>query len=110
MRTVDLLESLPQVNVERIGCIGNGNGAQLALFTAALFTGLSQILSSLAAAHGDQVGELGDAGNVENQRDPAISHDRGTGITGDMVKVAAHGFDNNFYRIVKVVNDQSVFE
>ena len=30
------MESLPQVRGDRIGCLGNGLGAQLALFTAAL--------------------------------------------------------------------------
>jgi cephalosporin-C deacetylase-like acetyl esterase len=36
MRAADLLESLPQVNGDRIGCVGCGFGAQLSLLTAVL--------------------------------------------------------------------------
>ena len=36
IRAVDLLESLPQVDGDRLGCLGNDLGAQIALLTAVL--------------------------------------------------------------------------
>ncbi len=36
MRAIDLLESMPEVNAERIVCVGHGLGGELALLSAAL--------------------------------------------------------------------------
>ena len=46
MRAVDLLQSLPQVNGERIGCIGHSLGAHSTLFVAAFDERIKVMVSS----------------------------------------------------------------
>jgi dienelactone hydrolase len=46
IRAIDLLQSLPQVNAERIGCIGHSLGGHNALFTAAFDTRLKAVVSN----------------------------------------------------------------
>jgi dienelactone hydrolase len=46
MRAVDLLQSLPQVNPERIGCIGHSLGGHNTLFTAAFDQRLKAVITS----------------------------------------------------------------
>ncbi|MCZ6794861.1 MAG: FG-GAP-like repeat-containing protein [Planctomycetota bacterium] len=46
LRAVDLLESLPQVDPERIGCIGHSLGGHNALFTAVFDQRLAAVVSS----------------------------------------------------------------
>lgn len=46
MRAVDLLQGLPQVNPERIGCIGHSLGGHNTLFTAAFDQRLKAVITS----------------------------------------------------------------
>lgn len=46
LRGLDLLEALPEVNVNRIGCIGHGLGGQSALLTAAFDYRVAAVVSS----------------------------------------------------------------
>jgi dienelactone hydrolase len=46
MRAVDLLQSLPEVDPERIGCIGHSLGGHNAMFTAAFDTRIKAVVSS----------------------------------------------------------------
>jgi dienelactone hydrolase len=46
IRAVDLLESLPEVDAERIGCLGHSLGGHSAMFTAAFEPRLKAIVSS----------------------------------------------------------------
>lgn len=46
IRAVDLLESLPEVDADRIGCIGHSLGGHNAIFTAVFETRLKAIVSS----------------------------------------------------------------
>jgi dienelactone hydrolase len=46
VRGLDLLESLPEVNVNRIGCMGHGLGGQSALLTAAFDYRVAAVVSS----------------------------------------------------------------
>jgi dienelactone hydrolase len=46
IRAIDLLQSLPEVNAERIGCIGHSLGGHNALFTAAFDTRLKAVVSN----------------------------------------------------------------
>jgi dienelactone hydrolase len=46
MRAIDLLQSLPEVDGERIGCIGHSLGGHNAMFTAAFDTRIKAIVSN----------------------------------------------------------------
>jgi acetyl esterase/lipase len=46
MRAIDLLESLPEVDPKRIGCIGHSLGGHNAMFTAAFDTRIQAIVSN----------------------------------------------------------------
>jgi pimeloyl-ACP methyl ester carboxylesterase len=46
MRAVDLLVSLPEVNAEKIGCIGHSLGGHNAMFTAAFDTRIKAVVSN----------------------------------------------------------------
>jgi dienelactone hydrolase len=46
MRAVDLLQSLPEVDAERIGCIGHSLGGHNAMFTAAFDTRIRVVVSN----------------------------------------------------------------
>jgi pimeloyl-ACP methyl ester carboxylesterase len=46
MRAIDLLQSLPEVDAERIGCIGHSLGGHNAMFTAAFDTRIKALVSN----------------------------------------------------------------
>ncbi|MBC8357060.1 MAG: alpha/beta fold hydrolase [Planctomycetes bacterium] len=61
LRAVDLLESLPEVNSDRIGCIGHSLGGHNSLFTAAFDQRLKAVVTScgFTAFHHYYGGRLG---------------------------------------------------
>ena len=46
MRAIDLLQTLPEVDGQRIGCIGHSLGGHNAMFTAAFDTRIQALVSS----------------------------------------------------------------
>ena len=46
MRAIDLLQSLPEVDAERIGCIGHSLGGHNTMFTAASIRGSRPLVSN----------------------------------------------------------------
>ncbi len=60
LRAVDLLQTLPEVDQDRIGCIGHSLGGHNALFTAAFDQRLRVVVSScgFTAFHADDSGNL----------------------------------------------------
>src|SRR5437870_9253505 len=46
MRAIDLLQSLPEVDAERIGCIGHSLGGHNTMFTAAFDTRIKALVSN----------------------------------------------------------------
>lgn len=51
LRSIDLLESLPEVDRSRIGCLGHSLGGHMTIFTAALDRRLKVLVSSCGFSH-----------------------------------------------------------
>ena len=100
LRAVDLLESLPQVNADRMGCIGHSLGGHNALFTAAFDQRLQAIVTScgFTAFHHYYGGKL--AGWTSDRYMPRI-RDR---YQNDPDKVP---FD--FYGVIAALAPRAVF-
>ena len=55
----------------------------------------------------DHASALGQAEHVENERDPAIAHDAGAGITIQALQLFAQGFDYDFLGIADAIHDEA---
>src|SRR5262249_47042763 len=59
------------------------------------------------AAFADDVGGLRDAEHIENQRDAAVAHDRGTREGLDAFELFAERFYYDLFRVVDLVHDEA---
>lgn len=100
LRAVDLLESLPEVDPDRIGCIGHSLGGHNSLFTAAFDQRLRAVVTScgFTAFHHYYEGKL--AGWTSDRYMPRIRDEYGN----DPNRVP---FD--FYEVLAAIAPRSVF-
>ena len=56
---------------------------------------------------GQHPGTLADAEHIQNQRHPAVAHDRRAGIDGEPFQLLAERLDHDFLRVVDAIHHQT---